>query len=347
MKRIGLFILCGILASDVFAGSQTGADFLKIPVGARGVAMGEAFTALASETDALNWNTAGIISQSGDQALNRFSLSHQLLFFGNSLNHAAVTLPRGNSGIGLSLTRLEYPDQEGRDVNRNVVGSFDANDMSLGLAYAAAYQGFRIGTQVKYLQQSIADQSATGFAMDLGLLSNTPWSRLTFGASVRNLGPSMQFISDRFNLPLVLSVGTAYQVKSPLLLAFDIRHKPYERQTSFSIGTEFSATEAFSLRAGYLAKLASAVANSQTKETNRGIIGGISGINAGFGLKLSRMNLDYAMTPFGELGDVHTLTFSTAFGRTAAPVRTLEDGQNRTFILFDQPEGESQWWQTR
>ena len=65
--------------------------------------------------------------------------------------------------------------------------------------------------------------------------------------------------TDLTNLPS----NAAYRVNGPLVLALDLQHRPYDRQTAISIGTEFSATGSFALRAGYLAKLVSAVSNSQ------------------------------------------------------------------------------------
>src|SRR5208282_3523353 len=38
----------------------SGADFLQIPSGARGAAMGGAFTAVADDVNALTWNPAGL-----------------------------------------------------------------------------------------------------------------------------------------------------------------------------------------------------------------------------------------------------------------------------------------------
>jgi hypothetical protein len=380
MKRLIALISALVISAPVLAGSDSGADFLKIPIGSRGVAMGQAYTALSDESDALNWNTAALAPLNLQSAAGHLSFSHEALFLGNMLDHISVSVPKGSSGFGLSITRLSYPTQEARDENRTVTGNFGASDLSAGLAYAANYSGLRIGTQVKYLQQSIANQNASGFAVDLGLMSPTPMSRLNVGASIRNLGPSMQFVSERFSLPLILAVGGAYQVAGPLVLALDVQHRPRDRQTVVSLGSEFSATGSFSLRAGYLAKLATSVQNNQQSETNRGIAGGLSGLNAGFGLRLSRVSLDYAVTPFGELGDVQSLTVSTAFGGATAKGRShpvsldssenpssssngsdglgaettgassgekestdQPDAKDRKIIIFDQPNDQTPW----
>ncbi len=355
MRRLAISLLSITLTLPVFAGTESGADFLKIPIGARALAMGQAFTALTDESNALNWNVAGIAPRNPDSALGHFSFSHQLLLLENSLDHASVSFPQGVSGLGLSVTRLSYPSQDARDTDRNRTGSFGASDLSAGLAYAASYGSVRVGTQVKYLQQSIANQNASGFAMDFGVLSRTALPRLNVGLSVRNLGPSMQFVSEQFHLPLMLTTGGAYRISGPLLLAADLQHRPYDHQTSVSIGSEFSATGSFALRAGYITKIVSAVSNSQKQETNRGVIGGVAGMNVGFGLKFSSLVLDYAMSPFGELGDIQSLTLSSSFGGNTARSKKggqkkstspepLDASSERSIVIFDQQPGDSTPW---
>src|SRR5947207_13688225 len=91
------FLILGLAADAVlFAGSNSGADFLKIPVGARSLGLGQAYSALAEEADALGWNVAGIVPASLQKgsAAGSLSVSHQELFFGNHLDYLAVAIPR-------------------------------------------------------------------------------------------------------------------------------------------------------------------------------------------------------------------------------------------------------------
>ena len=327
-------LFCG---NEIFAATKTGADFLKIPIGARGLGLGQAYSVLAEGSDALNWNTAGIVPTHMNSAASTLSLSHQELFFGNNLDYLAVVIPRSKSSIGLSITRLSYPDQEGRDDQRNQTGSFSANDLAVGLALGTRFQGVRVGSNLKFIRQQLSSQESAGFAFDLGIISPTPLRKLQVGASVKNLGPSMYFGNDDYALPLTLSLGGAYQISNPLTLAMDIRSFPRDGKIALSMGTEFTTTNAVTLRAGYLAPMASAVSNNQKDETTKGSFGGLSGINAGLGVKLSNFSLDYALSPFGELGNIHSFTISTSFGGNAAPQEIPEEqpqSDPRRIIIF-------------
>jgi hypothetical protein len=42
-------------------------------------------------------------------------------------------------------------------------------------------------------------------------------------------------------------------------------------------------------------------------------VDGITGITAGMGVTFSRMSLDYAVSPFGDLGMAHRISFRVRF----------------------------------
>ena len=48
-------------------------------------------------------------------------------------------------------------------------------------------------------------------------------------------------------------------------------------------------------------------------------LGGLSGLTAGAGLDISQFSVDYAFTPFGELGNSHVISFMMKFGREEDP----------------------------
>jgi hypothetical protein len=192
--------------------------------------------------------------------------------------------------------------------------------------------------------------------MDFGLLGRSPFQRLTWGASVRNVGPGLQYSGDKYALPLSLSFGTAFRLASPLTLSCDVLMRPRQNQTSVSIGSSFYASQNVTLRAGYLARLAQTVQNSQKSETERGSMG-ISGMAGGLGLSFGQFMMDYSLTPFGELGTTQTLTLSTWFGgnrdedRAAPPVAAPEEtpaaapADDRVILIIGFPDSHESWWE--
>ena len=85
------------------------AAFLEIGVGARALALGGAFTALANDASALYWNPAGLIQ------LNSISVSanHTDWLAETNFEYFGLVLPAGNRlAFGLSLTVLDYVDKQ-------------------------------------------------------------------------------------------------------------------------------------------------------------------------------------------------------------------------------------------
>jgi len=316
-----VFLLIGLLLNPraIFAGSKTGADFLKIPVGARAVALGRATSALAFGVNSLNWNPAGLSSLINTPTHKQFgfSYSHQDLFFDTDLDHVGFGVPTSlmsnRINLGFSLLRMGLADQERRDANRQVTGSFASNDYALGLGLSSHFGSFQLGSHVKFLRQELADERAQGVALDFGFLSRTPIRKLNIGGTVRNLGPKMKFVEEEFDLPLTLSIGTSYQMGRSLTLMADMYSRPYQDEVSFALGTEIFAAGNLSLRAGYLSTLAETITNNQESESNRGNVG-IEGLTAGLGIMVKSFSLDYALSQFGELGMTHSFTVGTTFG---------------------------------
>ncbi|OVE77534.1 hypothetical protein BVX98_02435, partial [bacterium F11] len=290
--------------------------------------------------------------------------SHQDLYFETDLDHVGFVMPtpllNKDTYMGISITRLGLPDQQGRGTNREKTGRFDTSDLAIGAALASNFGSFQLGSQFKFLRQELAEFNAQGVAVDLGVLTRTPLSCLSIGGAVRNLGPKMKFISEEFYLPLTLSIGAAYQLMSPLTIGMDVQSQPHQDKLSLSFGTEFLAVQNIVLRAGYLSKMAESITNNQISESNRGNIA-TEGLTAGLGLRYKNFHLDYAFSQFGELGLTHSFTISTSFGSERidslsssspvslpppekSPTPSPPSEPDRIIVIFAAPYGEDQWW---
>ena len=68
-----LFLIASLAAAQtsptITKTGTTAASFLKIGVGARSVAMGGAYTAVANDVSSIYWNPAGLASMGGSQAI--------------------------------------------------------------------------------------------------------------------------------------------------------------------------------------------------------------------------------------------------------------------------------------
>lgn len=290
------------------ASAQESAAFLKIGVGARAAAMGGAYTAAADDVDAIAWNPAGL---AGVQK-RELGATHMELLAGTRYEFLGYAHPTSLGAFAAALSYLSHASIPGRDVNGAPTGRFDAWDGSVGAAYAvglAGLPGASFGAGVKYVRSELAEARAQSVAVDLGVRYEAPElvgpGSLIAAAAVQNLGRGMRFLSERSRLPLTAAFGLGYRLPAGLLITIDYKHRPEALSSELSAGTEFSFIPQLALRAGYDSHIA-----------RRGGVGDSSpvrGFAAGFGIRVLDYSLDYALTPFGELGRVQRFSLGARF----------------------------------
>lgn len=79
----------------------------------------------------------------------------------------------------------------------------------------------------------------------------------------------------------------------------DAKRLVYDKQTTVSFGTEYVVLSGLALRSCYLTNAAT---NLKDK-----------GFSAGVGFNLWNTNLDYSVTPYGELGNTQKITLKKSF----------------------------------
>ncbi|MFH2201701.1 MAG: PorV/PorQ family protein [Elusimicrobiota bacterium] len=294
------------------------AAFLKTGVGARPVAMGEAYTAAADDVHAVYWNPAGLAGSPWTSFTYMFHDSIQ------DIRHDFIgfSRPRRDSAAGgvwgLSLISVRVPDDLERRAGANEndpfnpltssEGSFGASDLALGVSYAQFLrEDHSIGITGKFIRQSIDEESAQTAALDLGWQRRRLIPKLDLGAVLQNLGPGIKF-GQRYPLPLTLKIGAAYRMeRRNTLLVFDIA-KPRDNYPILAWGVESQLLSMLYVRAGYRYRW---FGNT---------LGAISGVRTGAGISVRRFTLDYAFAPFGELGKTHRISLGYGFGKKAEPV---------------------------
>ncbi|OGS21243.1 MAG: hypothetical protein A2252_06120 [Elusimicrobia bacterium RIFOXYA2_FULL_39_19] len=317
MKKIFIFLLACLLFSVYSFAVNTGADFLKIAVGARAAGLGNTFTAVANDVTAINWNPGGLfqLKQKEISAMHtQWVGDSRFDFLGFALplsgKAPSVSARRVKDIFGASIIYLSQGEMEGRDENRKNTGSFSASDIAVAFSYCRQVKvnGHQVGfgTNVKLINQKIESEQATGAAFDFGVLTNLPFksNRLTLGLSLQNLGSQMKFISEEYNLPLSVTAGLGYSVGG-VTIGLDIKQQVYENKTIVSLGTEFLPINALALRAGYVMS-----AGRQAAASDDGLP---MGLGAGIGFRLFSYQTDYSFVPYGALGDTHRISFLSRF----------------------------------
>ncbi len=306
----------------------TAAQFLKIGVGARAIAMGSAQVAVRNDVTALYWNPAAV---SRIDAASELTFNHVNWLADVSFDFAGAILDLGPAGtLGFSVTSLSIPDDIVRTVDfpEGDGRRWDAGSLALGVAYAKNLTDrFSIGFHAKYVRESIWSESASAFALDIGTLYVSELPGLTLGASITNFGTRMrlegrdlifnadpnndvgsgpnnvsaQYRTGDFDLPLLFRVGIAYDAVNTedvrMTAAVDAAH-PNDNMEYINSGLEVAWTEVLFLRAGY---------RSAFQRDAEG------GMTWGFGFHYGIVNsvqikLDYGTADYGRLKSVHYLS---------------------------------------
>jgi hypothetical protein len=309
------------------AGSS-GSAFSKIWVGARASAMGGAYSALADDITALYWNPAGIARLPGINA----GATYTAWFAGTTHSFLGATIPISDRyRLGVSITTLDYGNLNFSTLQNDAnAGSFNANDLSLGVTIAGALTDrFAFGGTLKYLRSSILDMSADGVAFDAGSLYQTDFYNMRISLDLSNLGSSQNFQGNSLNLlannpainskqtplatslqtgsyplPLIFRIGAATDVfqgkveNQKLNVAVDFStHSDDPEQ--LNLGGEYIWNDMVAIRAGYA--------------FNQDQLG--LGAGAGFQYKSEDFNgtVDYAFNTTKSLGSIHRISISANF----------------------------------
>lgn len=283
-----------IYASDV---GTSGAQFLRLGVGARATSMGGAFTGVSDDATAVYWNPAGIIQ------LNKRSISlmHAMCYEGMSYEWLSFVKPTSIGNMGVGIQYFSYGNIDERDTNGFKLGNFSPTDIAIIVSYARKVSNIFIGVNAKYISTKII-KSANAYAFDMGVLKKLMQDRLSLGLVIQNVGTGMKFIDKNDPLPINIKLGFAYNIKENWKFAIDA-NKPNDNDINFGLGSEYcyKVNESIDVvgRAGY---------NTITKDT-----GGTNGTTMGLGIDFSNYCIDYAFIPFGNLGNIHRISFDFKF----------------------------------
>ena len=255
-----------------------GAQFLQIPVGARAEAMAGAVVGYIDDASSVFWNPAGIVKVKNVDVF--FSYMDWFTLFDHSA--AAIVYNIEDVGaFGAHLIMFNTNEMEiTTEVEPNGTGRFfDAGDMAIGVTYARYLTDrFSVGLSAKYVHQQIWNETATGFAFDIGTQYRLDWQNLIIAMSMMNFGGDLRFDgpdldvnyeneyypltritparlqTEDFPLPLHFQVGIGFDIFEADFVkmkgAIDATH-PNDNSERVLVGTEFAFFDRFYIRGGY------------------------------------------------------------------------------------------------
>lgn len=334
MKRFLLFTLITLTATFIFPQSKVGttaANFLTIPVGPRASSIGGAFVAIADDATAIYWNPGGLARMPQSE----FAVSYSEWLVNTKFNWIGLSYKLSdNSAFAVSVNQLDYGSEEITTVEEpNGTGqSWSAQDLAISVTYSQNLSDrFSIGGSLKYISQSIWNESASAYALDIGLLFYTQLEGLRLGMNISNFGTEMKLAgkdllqtvdinpsqtgnndrisanlaTDSWTLPLNFTVGLAMDLMNnemwKVTIASDAVY-PNNHTSFINFGSEIVWNNLVSLRVGY---------NSLFKESAE------EGLTAGVGFKYDfgglNVKVDYGYTDFGIFDNISRFSIGLGF----------------------------------
>jgi hypothetical protein len=304
-------VITTMISQYSYSETNTVYSFLRNDVSPRAAALAGSFVTITGDPNSLFYNPAALSTIEAPMGSVGF-FKHLLDINAGYISYSQPYEDLGYFAAGILYTNYGTFDET--DDLGNTLGTFGAGDFAFTLGYSNIFEeNVHYGATVKFIYSSIAGYKSTGLAGDFGLLYSIPESKVTIGASVRNLGGQITAYSEtKESLPLDVVVGASVVPRGlPLLLNVNF-HKLNEDQQNlgdrfraFSVGGEFTLSKVLQVRVGY--------DNEKRKDLKIGTSSGLAGLSGGMGVTVSDYKVDYSLSSLGKIGELHRISIGTNF----------------------------------
>jgi hypothetical protein len=267
-----------LLFLALFALTATGvrAGFEKQQQGSRGVALGNAGTALTGNTWSAFYNPA------------------LLAKLGRSVGAGYSPAPFGLKELASAAGEYNEPFSFGTLAASVQSYGFELyRETIVALSFAHSFdENLHVGATVNYMSLSLGKYGSDGFfSVDAGAAVSLPGD-VTLGAFVTNINQPRIGVNLRERLPLVASIGAAWKPAEGLTVCSDVQ-KDIAYPLNLRVGVEYEPVSFIALRAG---------ANTEPGR-----------FSCGVGIKHAGVELDYSFWSHPDLGGTHGVSVSYVF----------------------------------
>ena len=282
--------------------SQTGYNFLRLPVSAHAAALGSD-----------NISIIELLSSVSDKSLNLNYMNY--MEGANAASASFSKIVKEKATIGVMAQFLDYGKMKEVDEHNVQTGEFSAKDIAI--AGALSYQlGTNIvgGITARLITSYIGDYNAFAMGVDLGVNYYDPEKEWSVSATVKNLGGELDAFEEEYNkLPLDLQIGASKRlIGSPLRLSatlVDMNHLNKKFIHHLVAGADIILSPQIYLAVGYNFRRASEmeiVSNDEERGSSHG-----AGLSLGGGIQLDRFKLNVAYGKYHVSS--HSLLISASF----------------------------------
>lgn len=295
MKKTTIILALAMLATMTLAQeSQTGYNFLRLPVSAHAAALGGDNITLIEDDATLIFNNPALLSSVSDKTIGLNYMNY--MAGANTASASFNRVVKERASVAATAQFIDYGKMKQVDENNVITGEFSAKDISIA-GYFSYMLSERIagGITAKFITSYIGDYNSVGMGVDLGLNYYDPDREWSVSLVAKNLGGQVKAYDEQYEkMPIDIQLGASKQfahmpVRISATLA-DLNHWDYKFINHLVAGVDIMLSSSIWIGAGYNFRRADEMGILEGEEkSSHG-----AGLSFGAGLNLERLKLNMA-----------------------------------------------------
>lgn len=296
MKKVVLTFLLLLSLAAVAQESQSGYNFLRLPVSAHVAALGGDNISLIEDDQALAFSNPALLSSVTDRTMGLNMMTYMAGATTASATYSQVVKQRGTWGV--SGQYMDYGRMKEMDENNVQTGEFSAREIAVAGYYAYLLTGnLSGGITAKFVNSYIANYSSIAVGVDLGLNYYDPDTEWSVSAVAKNLGGQLKAFDDNYEkMPMDVQIGATKRFEGmPFRVSLtmtNLTHWNDKLINHFVAGVDIVLSENIWVGGGYNFRRASemAIASGDGKSSH----GAALSFGGGIYLERFKLNVAYA-----------------------------------------------------
>lgn len=313
-KKVFLLFLL-LSASLVVCGqdSQTGYNFLRLPVSAHAAALGGENITVIEDDASLVFHNPALLSSVSDKTLCLDFMTYMEGAVTAGASYSWIGFDRATWGV--SAQYMDYGSMTEVDEDNVITGEFSARDIAVAGTFSYELSSrFVGGITARFVTSYIGDYSSMAMSVDLGLNYFDPDHDWSVSLVARNLGGELKSYEDEYvKMPFNLQAGVSKRLMNgPLrvsLTATDLTHWDYDAVQHLVAGLDIILSPQIYLAAGYNFRRADEMKIQSSDDDDDSAHW--AGVSLGAGLQLERFKLHVAYARYHVSS--YSLVFNTAY----------------------------------